>query len=75
MNGVLLDTHVWIWSFAARGNAAASLALSKYYEHWRRDPRRAMRYASQCPAQERQVRERRLQGKLQPGQQLALWPS
>ncbi|MCB1787969.1 MAG: ribonuclease H-like domain-containing protein [Gammaproteobacteria bacterium] len=56
----------------ARGNAAASLELSKLHEHRRRDLRAAMRYAGSCTPDERNTRCSRLRRKLDATPQLTL---
>lgn len=75
-----LYRHLGEWSQAkalwlalhTRGNAPAALALSKYYEHRIRDIRKAIDFASCCDPADREVRFRRLQGKLGSCLQLPL---
>jgi hypothetical protein len=75
-----LYRHLGEWSRAeklwlrlhARGNASAALALSKYYEHRRRDFCKALDFASQCPPAERQMRYSRLKEKMGGSLQLPL---
>lgn len=56
----------------ARGNASAALALSKFYEHRRRDFRRAIEFAACCERTEREPRFARLQDKIGGSLQLSL---
>lgn len=62
---------IWMRLFA-QGNQDAAGELSKLYEHRRRDPRRAMRFAAHCAAQDREVRCARLARKLDTGSQISL---
>jgi uncharacterized protein YprB with RNaseH-like and TPR domain len=64
---------LWLTLFR-RGNSAAALALSKYYEHQRRDPVRAMRFTQHCEERERRVRMKRLRAKHNPNLTLPLGP-
>ncbi|MCG6965793.1 MAG: ribonuclease H-like domain-containing protein [Chromatiaceae bacterium] len=63
---------VWL-ALHARGNPAAALELSKYYEHRRRDYRKAIDFADHCEEQERLTRCDRLRAKVGVGRQLHLW--
>lgn len=64
---------VSLWSrLFARGSRAAACELSKYYEHRRRDPRQALRFAAHCEPEERVPRIARLQRKLGDSAQLPL---
>ncbi|MBT8429267.1 MAG: ribonuclease H-like domain-containing protein [Gammaproteobacteria bacterium] len=56
----------------AGGNASAALALSKFYEHRRRDFCKALDFASQCPPAERELRYARLKEKMGGSLQLPL---
>jgi uncharacterized protein YprB with RNaseH-like and TPR domain len=56
---------VWLQLFR-RGSRAAALALSKYHEHRRRDPGRAIRFAGHCEGEGRAARLARLQAKCGP---------
>ena len=62
---------IWL-RLHAKGNASAALALSKYYEHRRRDLHRAMDYARYCDVNERETRSMRLRGKMANSPQLSL---
>jgi uncharacterized protein YprB with RNaseH-like and TPR domain len=54
-----------IWrGLQRRGSERAALALSKYYEHRKRDFKQAMRFAGCCDAAEQASRFTRLRGKL-----------
>lgn len=63
---------LWLRLHAA-GNTAATLALSKYHEHRRRDYRRALEYAESCELIESAPRSVRLHGKIDAAAQLSLW--
>ena len=75
-----LYRHLGEWSRAeklwlrlcARGNVSAALALSKYYEHRKRDFRRAIDFARHCDLAEREQRFARLQVKMGGNLQLPL---
>ena len=54
---------VWL-RLQARGSHRAALALSKYYEHHRRDLHRAMDFAIHCGGEEEETRRRRLRNKI-----------
>lgn len=64
--------RIWL-QLAARGNTLAACELSKFYEHHRRDLPRALRFAMQCPADQRAVRLARLRRKLGNASQMSLW--
>ena len=63
--------QVWLGLYA-RGSQRGALALSKYYEHRKRDYRRAIDFAGGCDGRERERRCRRLQHKLGANLELPL---
>lgn len=78
-----LYRHLGEWSRAeaiwlrlhARGNASAALALSKYYEHRKRDFGKAIEFAGYCERAEREPRFSRLRDKIGGNLQLPLMMS
>ena len=65
--------NLWL-DLHARGNAAAALELSKYYEHRKRDYRKAIDFARHCSGPDREARAARLRDKIVRGDvQLPLW--
>jgi len=75
-----LYRHLGDWSRAeavwlrlhGRGNVSAALALSKFYEHRKRDFRKAIEFAAYCERAEREPRFARLQDKIGGNLQLPL---
>jgi uncharacterized protein YprB with RNaseH-like and TPR domain len=68
-----LAESIWL-RLHAGGNSLAALELSKYYEHRKRDYRKAMEFVADCDAVERDARLARLQSKLGRNLQLPLTP-
>jgi len=66
-----LAEAIWL-RLHARGNISAALALSKFYEHRKRDFRKAIRFAACCERAEREPRFARLQDKMGRNLQLPL---
>ena len=62
---------VWM-DLHAQGDATAARELSKYYEHRRRDYRKALDFAVRCEGRERETRVARLQQKIGCSPQLPL---
>lgn len=62
---------IWL-RLDAHGNPAATLALSKFYEHRCGDPQRALLFARRCEPAEHRVRASRLVRKIEGGGQLSL---